>query len=494
MQTMAPGMTYLKVIISLCLWSAVVAVNPVASAEKQAELPESLLIVFHQPGPSPVEREFMEKQLPPIKEVAKSMGIAVRVVDAAKGAPKAVGITPLLVYQNHLGRSIYQGRTTTVDRVRNFLRTSRYVPQKEAPYVRGRTPVWRMGRSRVWAPLKVAPVSGTPPTGYDHSAFEAEALRAIAAGFTHFKMAETVALGRSDRGFYMDFYPWLSPDGQLYLSLALYSQFHCKAPIFELKKPPLIGPWSGRERLFRQAAEMLEAEVEKHASDPLGGDGFDPLPDSVTLLSWQEAGFTLPAARMAPQKRAAGLGPVPSRWQLTVIDDGPPAILFRFAEPLDQYRGEVFPTKGDLRWSSEKGLAAAQGAVSVDTASAVTMGEPMLDEAIKGALMLDVKRFPESRFDLTNLSSEDFQPAYGTLTLARIEGLFHLKGKTIPLTAPAEFELVVSPQGDPRLLVRTAFTIDLIQFDIEGADGPSPARHTVVFDINLAYRPAALPL
>ena len=33
-----------------------------------------------------------------------------------------------MVYQNHRGRSVYQGRTTTPERIRNFIRTSRFVP------------------------------------------------------------------------------------------------------------------------------------------------------------------------------------------------------------------------------------------------------------------------------------------------------------------------------------------------------------------------------
>lgn len=156
---------YLKAVTAFSLWLALVLVGPTALAGDKIDLPDSLLIVFHQPGRSAVDTQFMETQLPPIAAIAKSMGIGLRVVNAAKGAPPDVGITPLLVYQNHLGRSIYQGRSTTVDRVRNFLRTSRYVAQKEVPYVRARTPVWKLGRTRIWAPLKVAPVSGTAPAG-----------------------------------------------------------------------------------------------------------------------------------------------------------------------------------------------------------------------------------------------------------------------------------------------------------------------------------------
>jgi hypothetical protein len=39
----------------------------------------------------------------------------------------------------------------------------------------------------------------------------------------------------------------------------------------------------------------------------------------------------------------------------------------------------------------------------------------------------------------------------------------------------------------PRKYPTARFTIDLRAFDIEGADGPAPARHTLIFDINLTY-------
>ena len=63
----------------------------------------------------------------------------------------------------------------------------------------------------------------------------------------------------------------------------------------------------------------------------------------------------------------------------------------------------------------------------------------------------------------------------------------------MPLAAPAEFEPVIGADGRPRLIVRTAFGIDLRNFDIEGADGPEPARYTLLFDINLQFEPKPNP-
>ena len=140
------------------------------------------LIVFIQPEKSTMARIF-QPQISEIKRIAAEDSVAFTLVDVVQqGAPPEVTITPLIVFQNHLGRSIYQGRTNTLDRVRNFIRTSRYIPQGKVANTRRRIPVRPIERARIWAPLKVTPVTGTPPENYRHEAFEEEAFQAIQAG------------------------------------------------------------------------------------------------------------------------------------------------------------------------------------------------------------------------------------------------------------------------------------------------------------------------
>ena len=171
--------------------------------------PEQLL-VFVQTGASNVDATFQDRYLPELRKMAELMGIEIRVVDVRKGVPSDVAITPMIVYQNFRGRSIYQGRTTTLRRIRNFIRTSRFVPQGNAPYLRENIPVWRDGRTQIWAPLKVAPVTGTVPDTYNHLTFVKETRTSIAKGFNSFKIKQKAELGRSDRDFIWTFTPGLS--------------------------------------------------------------------------------------------------------------------------------------------------------------------------------------------------------------------------------------------------------------------------------------------
>jgi hypothetical protein len=449
------------------------------------------LIVFVQPGPSEVDRVFQSQQLPAIGEVASGLGVPLHVVAAGGGAPPEVAVTPLIVFQNHRGRSLYQGRTTTPGRVRNFIRTSRFVPQEEAPNRRERIPVWQNGRSRVWAPLKVSAVTGTQPAGYSHEAFLEEALASIVRGFGHFKLQPVVDLGRADRGFYMDFYPWVSPEGTLYLSLALYSQFDCESPIFEKKQDPLTGPWKSRWKLFEQAAALMEAAVVRQIGSPASGDAFDTVAAAVPRLSWEEIGFTLPAA---PALAAADSTPDVALARVWTLEgpgpEDPPMIQFRFPAPLDHYAGEVKVAAGRLSLPETLAVEGTTGFVEVDTRRAVTLGEPVLDEAVRGSALLGARTFPQARFDIQAVSGDGEPIAYGRLTPAAVSGNFTLKGKSVPLSVVAEFEPVIGADGAPRLLVRSPFQIDLRTFDIEGADGPEPAKYTLLLDVILKLKPA----
>ncbi|HHP7235839.1 MAG TPA: YceI family protein [Desulfobacterales bacterium] len=474
--------------LSIAMWVLVFAGGLLATVGATADEGYEQLIVFLQPGASSVETVFETQRLPEVRELAREMGVGVIVRDAGPKAPADIAVTPLLVYQNHRGRSIYQGRTTTLDRMRNFIRTSRYVPQGDAPNRRGNIPVWQQGRARIWAPLKVSAVTGFPPPDYDHEAFMKTALSGIREGFEQFRFRDRVDLGRADRGFYMDFYPWLSEDGTLFLSLALYSQFHCKEPIFEKKRAPLTGPWKDRRALFREAARVMEAEVARHIRDPESGDSFTAVPADTPQVSWTSLDLDLPPEPPRSNMAAAADLSLPQDWTLeAAAPDDPPMLLFRFAAPLDQYAGEVTAVAGELHLSEGLKLSGARGFVEVDTRSSVTMGNAVLDEAIRGTVMLYTRKYPTARFTIDSIQGDGRPLAYGRLTPAGIQGQFTLKGTTVPLAVAGEFEPIVGRDGLPKLLVNGRFQIDLRAFDIEGADGPAPARHTLIFDINLTY-------
>jgi polyisoprenoid-binding protein YceI len=116
------------------------------------------------------------------------------------------------------------------------------------------------------------------------------------------------------------------------------------------------------------------------------------------------------------------------------------------------------------------------------------MGEPTLDEAIRGSMLLYAKKFPTAGFVADKIDSDGQPIAYGRLTPSLVTGTFTLKGKSTPLSTKLEFEPVIAADGKPRLLVRGGFKIDLRFFNIEGADGPAPSNHTVLLDLHFILK------
>ena len=101
------------------------------------------LIVFLGDAKNPVERDFKEKYLPQIKEVAKAQGVTVIEKSITKAAPENVHFTPAMYYQNHLGRSLFLGRYQSLDKVKTFLRTVARMPQGEISNEKHDVLVWQ---------------------------------------------------------------------------------------------------------------------------------------------------------------------------------------------------------------------------------------------------------------------------------------------------------------------------------------------------------------
>ncbi len=484
-----------SLIITTCLLAASIA----GEAFALDDAPSEQLVVFVAPGASPLAESFRAKHLAALSKLADELRLPLRVVDVAEGAPAGVAITPLIVYQNHRGRSIYQGRYASLDRVLNFVRTSRMSPQGREPLQRSEVPVWRKGRAIIACPLKIAPVTGHRPADYDHDAFAAKATEAVLGGFERFKAVDRIALRRTDRQFYMDFNPWRAEDGTLFVSVALYSQFHCKKPVFVQAGDAISGPWASRSGLFANAAAALEEAVADQLGSSAIGDGFDTISKSIPTVTWESLGLSLPPKPNAASGTSlADAPPLPREWRLggdSGESDAQSTMIFQFPAPVDQYAGEVRKVWGTLRLGPDLALNGLRGTIHADPMS-VTMGEKDLDKALHtGSLFLDADTYPTSRFVIESVDthSAGARLAYGEMVQAMMHGTFTMKNVPITITVPTLFEPVVGADGKPRLVMRGGFEIPLTPFNIEGPDGPSPAAETLVFEFDLMLRLSASP-
>ncbi|MCA8959482.1 MAG: YceI family protein [Planctomycetes bacterium] len=460
---------------------------PIVSRESVAANGE--LIVFRRGTDSAVARTFEERDLPRIREVAREERVELREFTIDDRAPAEIGITPLLVFQDHRGRAIYQGRLSTPDRLRNFVRTSRATVQGDEPFVRDGVFVRREGRSTVAAAIKVTELSGAVPEGYDPEKFRAESRRFLATGFAELKAVDRVALSRSDRSFYLDFHPYRSEDGTFYLSGALFSQFDCHRPVFEAFDPPERSSWEDRADAWRAMGQRLEAGLLSTLASARTGDGFDAVPGRIAIASWTSLGLELPPPPVQSEPNPA-TAELATSWTLaTPAESEPPRLLFHFAPPVDHYAGEARRMTASLVFDEARRYASLRGTVSVDVAS-VTMGDPYLDASLQAVDVLDGATHPESTFVIERAHGETESLTFGTGLPVRLEGQFTMKGRTIPLTALATFEPWIAENGEVQLVAEGGFELRLEKpFGISGPDGPSPAKDTLRFRFRFRFVP-----
>lgn len=448
--------------------------------------PRAALVVFLDDGDSFATADLRRDWLGPLRELADELGIALEVRSVRDGAPGQVRITPLILFENHLGRSIYQGRYTNIDRVRHFVRTARIFPQSDTPQTRTSIPAWRTGRATVVTPLKITALGGEVPDGFDQAGFVRESRQAIVTGMDRFETRPEVSLGRSDRLFYLDFHPHLAA-GILFLSCEMYSQFNCHDPIYSALDDPIIGPWEERAGIFAEAAGVLQQELLRQMDSSVRGDAFAPVRVDVPLVEWNALGLGLPPAPPdARRRRAPSPGiDVPRDWTIADIATDGPAVHFRFPPPLDNMTGEV-PTLD--AWLTLGPIVT--GLFSVNVAD-LTMGDELLDATIHGAEMLDAARHPVATFRLDSIDGDLDTLRFGDLTLGSMLGTFHMIGRNIPLSVRTTFEPVIDDRGRPRLLLTADWTIRLGEpFGLDGPpDGPYPANDTLLFRCHITMRP-----
>ena len=468
---------------SLALLAVSLCLSPATDAET--------LAVFVQPGGGAVSSHFQSEVLPEIRSWAEGAELDLRVINALDGAPEEVSLTPLVVHVGPRGRSIFQGRYADVGKLEHFVRTSRVVPTDGGTSIRRDVAVLGIGRAKVYAPLKITDLSGELPDGFDQEDFRRRAGEAFQAGLERFVVRPEIAIGPSDRAFYMDVHSFRDGSGRVSLSLDLYSQFHCLDPVFRRFDDPISGSEADLADLFAEAARALEAETLLQLESTSRGDGFDEHQlrelAVAAMASWNDLDLAIPAPQSADAGEHTDVELARS-WRLDA--QAAPNLIFRFPPPLDRYAGEVeaFDAAFELNTSSEKpSLANATGWVEAD-AGTVTFGEKGLDKAVHGKLK--VEKFPASRFELLRAESGNEPLAFGRTSRMEGVGEFAMLGMEVPLRVDAEVEPIIGDDGRPRLWVRARFGLDIDNpFGLKGPDGPPEASKHLVFFLDFQLEP-----
>lgn len=454
------------------------------STNAQQNIEEELLI-FVQPNQ---QSAFTANNLNVLQSTLKEQNIAVKLLDVTQlGAPSEVGFTPFLVYRNHLGRKVYKGRYTTHQRLSNFIRTVRHLPEASINYTEKEVFVKAYPRAALLLKPKITAPTGNTNNLEQKKALE-QALKGLEKGFKEWAYNQEFAVADGDELFYMNFYPYISEDGKIYVSSELYSHYDCHTPIYQQYDEPAEG--KSIADAFAQAGKQMLAEVERQLQESEAGDALHFLSKKIKTTPWEKLPLsTLNAPESSNQAINMDLK-LPTTW----IFEGPtapkaPVLTFSFPAPLRHYGGEVKKITGQMTLPQASQLQGMQGTFIVDVNS-LQMGQKDLDGYVKGSLLM-VSDHPKATLTFKRIVGDDLQLQLGRLTTAQIEAELTLLGKSSTIIATTQLEPILNPEGELRLQVNTQFTAyDLTgNYNIHGPDGPAEANNQLLFQANFWARP-----
>ena len=459
----------------------------IVTQQLNAQIPEEL-IVFTQNSDS----DFTKKTIDSLQKYTNARNIPMKVVVIAQGVPKYLSYTPCMVYQNHLGRSMYKGRLTSFGRILNFVRMVRNAPLGlEEKTLDESHLVYQEGLSKVLFEYKI-----TEPNGEgikkikDMDAFIKTAKTGIEEGFKQIKNLANIQVPTASWKFYMSFYPYVDAKGKLYISSEMYSGYDCVNPIYKKFDFPISGKLKKLKKAFAAAAADLEqAWMQIHKNSELG-DEINPIPSELVAKSWEESDLRLPAP---PAEHIKQLPPMtnkqlPEKWEFAGASDPfIPAVSFSFPEPLTQYSGEAKEISGTMTFSAPQSLDGATGHFEAKTAS-ITMGLEELDEHLHK--MFKVKDFPVASFDFKDLKVNNDMD-WGELMPFTLSAKFNLKSVQIEVPVSGQVELSVDEDGvSPVLLFYASFQLPELHdtFDLEKPGGDEKANNSVIFSLNFKLK------
>lgn len=467
------------IIFYLCL------INPLIGQQSSKKLAEEL-IIFSQAA----DQHFLEYTLPKIAAYCKEKGIRLMEKNVHEGTPENIVSTPAIIYQNYRGRSIYTSRYAEFSTIKNFIRTSRVVPQSEGKIQAREVLIWQNGRTKIAAKTKITDLKGKHSAKIQQTDFQDQAQKALAKGMNRFVQQQETSLSKTDRVFYLDMHPYQDATGKCYLSLELYSKFSCKTPVFTNLSQPLIGTVDHFEALFEQAGLIFQQEIIHQMTASKIGDAFTPIATNIAVVTWKALDVALPPAPVIDLNLVDIPKTLPTDWVFkSAIDEETPIVQFRFIAPLDRYVGEIRKIDGRLKLTPQQALESGNFVADMQS---LTMGMEDFDKNVLGKYIKAYK-FPASSFTFSNAVQS---PALkiGETTFIKINGLFKLMKKEQPVEVSAQITPIIGVDGDIVLQVSAAFFLNVVDdFGIKGPDGPSPARKMMSFDLNFLMTSAISP-
>ncbi|MFK7971706.1 MAG: YceI family protein [Bacteroidia bacterium] len=445
----------------------------------QLHLPDDdpRLVLFYQDQ----DTHFIRTTLPFLQTLTAERGLVLVESKSSLGYPESVTATPAIFFVSKKGKAMFGGKYTEQSALENFVRVSKVSPIPPVADPRKDILVQKRKSQRVAIPLKVTSQQGN--YAGENPNWESQLVKQIIADLP-FVQKKEVQLWPSDRRFYLDVHPYVSQEGEVYVSAAIFSQFDCIKPIWENFEKPFSGKIAASDSILIALTKTVDRVVEKQLRNYDLGDALTPLPLGTKTLDWDDFAWfselhSHHATKVYPQLEANVFEkPQP-------LEKDFPMLQFNFPAPLDRYAGEVKKLDATLAFTDDLSVLSGEFVAKVKS---MTMGMKDLDAKVLKSYLF-AKDFPEARF-----SFDDFELPVnwdGKSALAiRVPGTFEMMDKSQAMIVDAFLEPVMNGKEAVSLQLTASFSLDIARpYGLKGPDGPETIRNTLQFRVHCILDP-----
>ncbi|MEZ4686699.1 MAG: hypothetical protein R3B47_11710 [Bacteroidia bacterium] len=395
---------------------------------------ESLLVFYQRDTDS----SFLNNEYRWLKEIAENQQLNLIVFDEKAGFPEQVTATPALMFWGKHGPALFGGKYRERAAVENFLRISRLSPVPSRPDLRRNLLCMKHGRQQVAIPLKITPQQGGYEQQKDWQSLLVEAFESQGV----FVKKDSLQLWPGDRKYYLDLHPWVEADGRMYLTVALFSQFDCIAPVWNNFEKPFVGNIQNPAGAIGSIVAKTDSVIAAFVAGSAGNESLSAVPANGRF-------FDLDSLSRQPGFEFRGSIPEYAILTETVFTRANPAspdlpmLTFNFPAPLDRYAGEIKKLEARLSFSPQ--FDSISGSVVAEVKS-MTMGMRDLDKKVLKSYLQSLQKYPKA-----SLNSKPFGfRGHGRRQSPRLQlpGIFRMMDKSMPLVTEVLLEPLCRKMAD----------------------------------------------
>ncbi len=423
---------------------------------------DAKLIVFSALEENERLTTFNQTESPQLESMAKNNGLTYEFVTDPAMIPKDVRILPSIYYVSNTKKSFYSGRYDALDRIESFINNEQAFDLPKTSMVKENIYLYLQKEFEIGTKLKVTQTEGAATQKEE---FKPQFLKAFNESINELNHFSSYPFKEQSKQFYLNVYPFLSPDGTYYLSIEVFSQHHCKEAVYNNFEHPFAG--KDINKLAHRITDFYENELPELILNPtVEGETITLLTPSIESMSkdWDYYGYSdsiTSADHIINSEISEG------NYMAIITPKLSPSVNFTFPPPVSNYNGQITDLQGHLNIKNN----VIKGSFTLNLRS-LDMGDDMLNHSVFTD-MLFVDSLPDATIQfnqtLDEIPANQQVPIKGELTLLG----FHK-----PVEVIANFQpLSISDQ----LLVTASFTLDIRSFpSLEQPDAPAPQNHTLV--------------